>query len=622
MNNDNESNSNDIEQLFSNRNSNFSLVLDNFDLFKNIVNDLYLFFINEYNLTSHSKFKILFDKKISYYQKKIKMVIKKVFLVYVYQKLIKNNELENNSIFWTLIQKCPSRNISGVNSFAILLPPYPMKNDDDFNGCNHNCYYCPNQTKKNGADIDIARSYLYEEPAVQRGAQNGWDAMRQMVDRMNSLLMQGHEVDKLELIIEGGTYTEYPMSFLETFHRDLFYAANTFFDNNNNNNNNNGKREKYELKEEMNINITTKVRIIGICIETRPDAINNEWITFFRNSGTTRIQIGVQHNNDLILKKINRGHTFKDSCDAIENLKNNGFKIDIHLMPDLPYSNYELDKEMIDIIFKTSVLCPDQIKIYPCQITPYTVIKKWYEEGKYVPYSETNPGQLVKLIKYSFEICPPWIRFPRVVRDIPLPLIVGGNKVTNLRQVIDNELKKSNTKIMEIRSREIGRNLDYLKKWKWLKIRKYKSNNTSEYFISIESWDGNALYGFLRLRIPPPIYKYEPVFNILKNKGLVRELHVYNTLVPVGKNKNNSSQHQGIGKKLLFISEIISFLHNLNGVSVISGEGVRNYYKKQGYKNIDTYMIKNFKIKFNSILNAIFILNLILISIFIKNKYF
>ena len=142
----------------------------------------------------------------------------------------------------------------------------------------------------------MPRSYLLDEPAVQRGYRNGWSPIKQMLDRMNSLLVQGHEVDKLELIIEGGTYTEYPSDFLEEFHRDLFYAANTFYDN--------PKRKPLSIQQEMNINMLTKVRIIGICIETRPDAINDIWIKFFRNTGTTRIQLGVQHTDNKILKRL------------------------------------------------------------------------------------------------------------------------------------------------------------------------------------------------------------------------------------------------------------------------------------------------------------------------------
>ena len=157
------------------------------------------------------------------------------------------------------------------------------------------------------------------------------------------------------------------------------------------------KRERLTLQEEISLNMLGQVRIIGLCIETRPDAITNDWIRFFRESGTTRIQLGVQHTNNFILKKINRGHTFEESCRAVSKLRNNCFKIDIHLMPDLPMASPEEDKKMFDTIFLTNRLNPDQIKIYPCEVTPYTVIEKWHKTGKYTPYADRNPRLLLML---------------------------------------------------------------------------------------------------------------------------------------------------------------------------------------------------------------------------------
>ena len=217
-----------------------------------------------------------------------------MILVYVYGLMLNNSEIEKNSQFERLIKKCPARNISGVNSFAVLLSPKP--DGQDFS-CKHNCYYCPDETKENGAEDDMPRSYLKKEPAVSRGFRNGWDPIKQMNDRLTSLLKQGHEVDKIELIVEGGTYTEFPETYLRNFNRDCYYAANTFFDQE-------PKRDKMELTFEMLENINSKVRIIGLCIETRPDAINDDWIEFFRNNGVTRVQLGVQHTDTGILKKL------------------------------------------------------------------------------------------------------------------------------------------------------------------------------------------------------------------------------------------------------------------------------------------------------------------------------
>lgn len=577
----------DIESIYSKHDDQFKTINStNIDKYNKLVTTLFQFYIsNKENIKPNSDFKQKFNKLYGKLQKRGDIIVKKSFIVYIYQKLVKENILPNDPQFWLYIQKSPARNVSGVNSFALLLSPHP--NGQAFS-CKHNCYYCPDESRKNGADDDMPRSYLKNEPAVARGFQNGWDPYNQMMNRMNSLLMQGHEVDKLELIIEGGTYTEFPKSYLETFHRDVFYSANTFYDIE-------PKREPLELAEEIFINKTTKVRIIGICIETRPDAIDDDWIKFFRNTGTTRIQLGVQHTNNKLLKKINRGHTFEQAVECIKYLKNNCFKVDIHLMPDLPGSTPELDKEMFDIIYNSSVIQPDQTKIYPCEVVPWTVIKQWHETGKYIPYSDTDPKSLVDVITYAMTICPPWVRIPRIVRDIPLTYISGGNKCMNMRQVIDDGLKKSEKLSGDIRSREIGRHLEYNIFDSRYIVRKYEGSEATEYFISLESSDKKVIFGFLRLRIPPK--NHAPVYSSIKNTGLVRELHVYNNIVPVGENKKISTQHLGTGKTLVKLAEYISWFYGLEGVSVITGEGVREYYHKRGYESIQSYAVKKFKYK-------------------------
>jgi len=577
----------DIESIYRKNDDQFKTInSENIDKYNKLVTTLFQFYIsNKENIKPNSDFKEKFNKLYGKLQKRGDIIVKKSFIVYIYQKLVKENILPNDPQFWLYIQKSPARNVSGVNSFALLLSPHP--NGQAFS-CKHNCYYCPDESRKNGAEDDMPRSYLKNEPAVARGFQNGWDPYNQMMNRMNSLLMQGHEVDKLELIIEGGTYTEFPKSYLETFHRDVFYSANTFYDIE-------PKRQPLELEEEIFINKTTKVRIIGICIETRPDAIDDDWIRFFRNTGTTRIQLGVQHTNNKLLKKINRGHTFEQAVECIRYLKNNCFKVDIHLMPDLPGSTPELDKEMFDIVYNSSIIQPDQTKIYPCEVVPWTVIKQWHESDKYTPYSDTDPKSLVDVITYAMTICPPWVRVPRIIRDIPLTYISGGNKCMNMRQVVDDGLKKSEKLSWDIRSREIGRHLEYNIFDSRYIVRKYEGSESTEYFISLESGDKKVIFGFLRLRIPPK--NHEPVYSSIKNTGLVRELHVYNNIVPVGENKKISTQHLGTGKTLVKLAEYISWFYGLEGVSVITGEGVREYYHKRGYESIQSYAVKRFKYK-------------------------
>ena len=596
----------DLEDLNKKYDNSFESVKENIEKYKTIVIDLYNFYTNNYK-------KPYFKKKFGNYFGKVgrrnDIVVKKAYIIYAYNLMINNNELVEDEEFMHHIQIKNARNISGVNAFAILLAPYP-DNNEGFNGCKHDCFYCPNETRANGAENDISRSYLSKEPAVSRGLRQGWDPILQINDRLDSLIVQGLQVDKLEIIIEGGTYTEYPIDYLTRFHRDIFYAANTFFDKE--------KREKLSMEEEIVINQTGNVKVIGICAETRPDTLDEKWIRFFRKSGTTRIQLGVQHSDNNILKKINRGHTFEDSCRAIKILKDNCFKIDIHIMPDLPGATPEADKAMFNTILNSDVLAPDQVKIYPTEIVPWTKIKKWHDEGVYKPYADEKPRMLVDVVKHAVKITPYYTRISRIVRDIPLTYITGGNTCCNLRQVIQDELDSENFHTKDIRYREIGRHPHYRFKPSKYFVTKYYGSGAYEYFISLESRDRKALFGFIRLRIPPK--NHNPYFNTLLKKGLVRELHVYNWIVPVNKKSvKGASQHKGIGKKLLKIAEWIAWCNNLEGVAVITGEGVRTYYNKRGYDNCESFAVKKFTFTRNNCLIVLFALFLKILLYIIAN---
>lgn len=539
-----------------------------------------------------SEMKKLFAQKFNQLEreniaKNKNIVIRKNILINVYRKMLANETLVYNKdnrnhidLLKVLLQKKPSRSISGIISITIVQSPHP--NGQSFS-CKHNCYYCPNEPAHEGNNFqDQPRSYLYNEPAVRRANQHGFKAIEQMINRLDTLYMNGHEIDKLEIILEGGTYTEYPPDYLETYNRDIFFVANTYFDKN--------PRKPLSISEEIKINETAKVHIIGICIETRPDAIDDIWIRRFRDWGVTRIQLGVQHTDNKILKKINRGHTIEQALECMKYLKDNCFKIDIHIMPDLPGATPEIDKKMFDYIY--SVLHPDQMKVYPCEVVPWTIIEKWYKKGLYKPYFEKDPRDLIEVVKYAMTTCPHHIRLPRVIRDIPISYIQAGNPYANLRQIIDNELSKENNMCMDIRTREIGRHPLYYKRPAKYTITKFEANDGIEYFIQYESTDKKALFGFIRMRFPPK--NHNPVFPVLKNKALIRELHVYGNTNVVGRTSTSGVQHTGIGTKLLKKAERVAKFNLYTGIVVISGEGVKDYYRKRGYKEEDTFMVKKF----------------------------
>ncbi len=589
---------------------------NNLQEYKLIIINLLIWIKNNHNLTRiennsdlYRLFRLRFNQESRQFNKnqnKLNVCRKTDLLNILKSKFNKDDfdkELQDYlNILKLLLRKKPLRNVSGITSITVLTAPFP---DGQTFSCKHNCYYCPNEPAHEGNKWQAQpRSYLYLEPAVQRANEEQFSAIGQMFSRMDNYDNMGHVLDKLEIIIEGGTYTEYPVDYLERYHRDLFYAVNLYhifkklFPNYNSKNGNDFDinllskiRKPLSIREEIEINKTSEIHIIGICIETRPDALDDEWLWRFRKWGVTRIQLGAQHVENSILKKINRGHTIEQLLYAMQYLKDNCFKIDIHIMPDLPGSTPEIDKAMFDYVY--SIICPDQMKVYPCEVVPWTVIEKWYKNKTYIPYFENNPQDLIDVVRYSMTKCPNWVRLPRVVRDIPITYIECGNTYSNLRQMIDQQLEKESIISQDIRAREIGRNCKYYNKPAQYNIYKYKANGGLDYFIAYESYDKNALFGFLRLRILNK--KNLLIFENLQNKGLVRELHVYGDTTKVNTNNSYACQHTGIGKGLLNIAEKITIKHKLKGIVVISGEGVKGYYEKHGYTELDTFMIKNFK---------------------------
>lgn len=602
----------DLEDIIKDQNKDLNLDL-NEDLLIDLLNHLidwsdkiYNTNINtlKYNEIIHL-LRSKITREIQSFLKSYKIQIKKPILLYYYRKFINQGKIHENEMLALLLIKKPANDISGINQITILTSPTP--NEQNFS-CKHDCFYCPNEPAHEDNNwVPQPRSYLSKEPAVQRANRNHFDPYLQTKNRLDSLLICGHKCDKIEFIIEGGTFTEYPKKYLKDYFRDFIYCVNTYFEKE--------KREKYKLSEEIEYNKTAKSRIIGICIETRPDAIleNDDdgipWMQTLLNWGVTRIQLGVQQIDNDILKKINRGHTIETAIKAIEVCKNNCFKIDIHLMPDLPFSSPSKDLNMFDEIYKSDKYQPDQIKIYPCEVVPWTKIEKWYKEGLYKPYGE-NKNLITKVLQYAMTECPPWIRLPRVIRDIPDTYISGGIKCGNMRQIINDKIWNEKLYSMDIRFREIERHPQYDVNDAKLIIRKFDASNGKEYFISFETYDNKAIFGFLRLRIPNKYDKNQIIYyETLKNKAFIRELHVYGSVQKVNcKNTNINFQHSGFGTKLVQIAEEIAILKGLEGIVIISGIGVREYYEKRGYKLKNNYMVKIFDFKdfYHIVINLMF----------------
>jgi len=537
-----------------------------------------------YNTLFNFDFKSTKDlrKKVSVHSRKNKLPTPSLHdLNKLYKTGIEKNLFLTNESWEKYIISVPSRSRSGVIVVAIQSKP--------MDSCPADCHYCSDETIAKGAKIDMPRSYTSESPASLRAIRNGFDGVRQIIDRIGSLYNQGHDISKVELMVLGGTWSNYPEEYKQTLIRDTFYAVNCFID---------GKyqeRERLSLKEEQQINETAKLRIVGLTIETRPDWISLEEIISLRNLGVTRVQIGIQHTNNRILKGVNRGHTIEDSQKAIKLLKYNGFKIVAHFMPDLFGSSPEDDIEMFRDILYNSVLKPDEIKIYPCMVVPYSVLHKKYMNGQYKPYFEEEGGskKLMDVIIYFLERCPEYIRIDRVIRDIPMTQTAGGVNRPNMRQDIDKYMIERGSVCNDIRMREvkdISTKIEDLR----LDVQEYESSDGKEFYIQWISGK-NTLHGHLRLRFN--YYKEDIAFPILIQAAIIRELHVYGKVVDIKDSNKSTAQHRGLGKKLMDKAEEIVMDAGFKKIVVISGVGTREYYKnKCGYhldKTGGEYMVKD-----------------------------
>jgi ELP3 family radical SAM enzyme/protein acetyltransferase len=549
--------------------------------------------LHEFSVAKNSiKTKEDLDKFKKGVQKAYKLTLSGAELIKIYNTLgLEDLELKK------LITKKKCKSDSGVLVITVLTSAHPEYTDEDgvqrvarFS-CKHDCAYCPNEPAHAGNNwVPQPRSYLYSEPAVLRANDNKFDPILQMHSRINALICMGHIADKLEVIVLGGTWSEYPRQYQDKFITSLYYAANTFFDRL-------PRRCTGTLEEEITINETAKIHIIGLTLETRPDTITLEEIKNFRRYNCTRVQLGVQHTHNDVLQKINRGHNIQCVYDAIKLLKNNCFKVDMHIMPNLPGSSYEKDKEMLNEVLYDPRIQADQYKIYPTAIVPFTKIKKWYDEGSYVPYDDMLLFDLIKEFKKKVQ---KYKRLNRIIRDIPSHYIEAGysKKFVNMRQLLQDDMRKNKWVCQCIRCREIkGNNVE--RDMVQMNVDKYAASDGEEYHISFDSkCEKNYLIGFLRLRILRILRIStnescdEKVLPVLQNAALIRELHVYSNLNDVGNYLDNSMQHKGYGKQLVQKAEDIAKELGFHKIAIISGTGVRNYYRKLGYMLCDTYMIK------------------------------
>ena len=503
---------------------------------------------------------------------------------------------------------------SGVLVITIFTSPLPTYTNElgetvtQKFSCKWNCYYCPNQPGQ-------PRSYLEGEPGVLRANKYKFDCKQQMWGRMENLFDTGHPVDKLEVLVLGGTWESYPEPYRNEFVRDMYYAANTFCVESS------ARRPPRSLHDERTENKTAMCKVIGLTLETRPDTVTPAMLTTLRDYGCTRVQIGIQHLDDAILKKVNRKCTYAQTVQAIRLLKDWGYKIDAHYMPNLPGATPAADRVMlVDQLLgtqnitqahtthnflheRTIVTHPDlqvdQWKVYPCETTPHTVIEQWHKNKQYMPYDESELTPILLDMKAAVF---PWIRLNRIVRDIPSDYIIASGDRPNLRQDLQILLKRRHQRCRCIRCREV-KLAHYDPETSHIMVREYNASGGTEYFISAEHKDPSkeTLYGFIRLRVPSTITPTP--HPSIHDHTWIRELHVYGKLqktveqpatTAASDNSHSSrTQHTGLGKQLLAIAEDMSWELGKTQILVIAGEGTKAYYEKQGYhETVLGYMVK------------------------------
>ena len=516
-----------------------------------------------------------------------------------YEKLVAKKEIYRDPDFEKILLSKKIRTQSGVAVVAVLTKAYP---------CPGKCIYCPSEK-------EMPKSYLSNEPAVMRAISAKFNPRKQVQNRLRALELNGHQIDKIELIVMGGTFSYLPKNYQTKFIAECFRACNDYAKHKTH-----IAKRKIDLQDEQKKNEMAKCRIVGLTLETRPDYIDAQEILNFRNLGCTRVELGVQSIFDPVLKINKRGHGIQETIDATKLLKDAGFKINYHSMPGLPGSDLKKDFQMFKELFSNSTFQPDMLKIYPTVVTKNTKLYSMWKKGEYQPLGNAEFAKFI--LKIKREIIPPFVRIARLVRDVPTSSIMAGPTISNLRQMIAHESQCPCIRCREVKSdytigdlpamlRSLKEKADYTSLTKntvstesensiakqaekiILDRINYDASDGKEIFLQYVSANKKKLFALLRLRIPSE-NNTQHFIPALRNSALIREVHTYGKLAQINQHDKNSPQHIGLGKRLMQEAERITKKeYGLKKIVVISGVGVRNYYRKLGYKLQNTYLKKD-----------------------------
>lgn len=528
------------------------------------------------------------------------------------------------------LQVKPRRTASGVATVTVLTKPWP---------CSSACLYCPN-------DVRMPKSYLHDEPACQRAERNWFDPYLQVTARLRTLHQMGHVTDKVELIVLGGTWSDYPEAYQIWYMHELFRALNDMGCEATVECESEARRGQYhsagiacerddladwaaeaqarvtagdasynetvrslyacgthvdgngwvaaaqwqtatfpQLEALQRKNEATEHRCVGLVVETRPDAVTPNRLATLRRLGCTKLQMGIQSLDEHILAANHRGIGVDRMQQAFELARIFGFKTHAHFMTNLLGATPESDAADYRRMVEHPAFKPDEIKLYPCALVDGTGLVAHWRDGSWRPYTEQ---ELVNLLAEDVLATPPFTRISRMIRDISAHDIMTGNKKVNLRQLVDLELAKRAQPVQEIRSREIAFGAAANDELSLSEVA-YETTNTHEVFLQWVTPD-NRIAGFLRLSMPNADYVNAHATDLPINAGeaMIREVHVYGRVAGLHQGGENA-QHRGLGRMLIERACNIARENGYTAINVISAIGTRGYYRKQGFTDNGLY---------------------------------
>lgn len=527
-------------------------------------------------------------KNAIYKEYKINKPIASIEILNHYYKKIKNWELEENSKLIKLFRKRWVRSLSWVTVISLLTKPF---------WCPWECIFCPSYP-------DLPKSYIPNEPAVARAELNKFDPVKQIHNRLRALEVTGHKIDKNDVRIIGWTWNFYDEEYREEFMKWIYDAFNTYWEMKNHIEETNFWSEKFadfklkdwyklslskSLDEAKKTNESATARVIWVAVETRPDFINPDELKCFNRHWVTRVEIWYQTTFDEINKLNKRWHWNKESIEATKLLKDAWFKVVAHMMPNLYWSNIEMDKQSMKEMRDNPGFRPDELKIYPCVVTPYSELEELYKQWKHKPYTDE---ELINLTADLQEIVPEYIRLNRTYRDIPANHILWWSTISNLRQIVDKKMAERWQIALDVRAREIKDKTNDPTKAVLHEID-YEASKWKEHFLTFEDPEDRTIFSLLRLRIPSQHFTKEKHFiEELEWCAIIRELHTFGDQLWIWEKWSTFGQHIWFWKRLVTRAEEIAKSYWIKKMAVISWVWVRAYYEKRWYKLKWEYMIK------------------------------